>query len=67
MVYQRNLPVKDNGAPISVPVGQQVLGRIFNILGEPIDQLGDVPEPINITNSPYAPSFYELETKPVNF
>merc|ERR1711871_546632 len=57
----RNLPVKDNGQAISVPVGQQVLGRIFNVLGEPIDQLGDVPEP-TLTSPIHraAPSFYEL-------
>jgi len=64
----RNLPVKDNGQAISVPVGQQVLGRIFNVLGEPIDQLGDVPEP-TLTSPIHraAPSFYELETKPSIF
>jgi len=64
----RNLPVKDNGQAIAVPVGQQVLGRIFNVLGEPIDQLGDVPEP-TLTSPIHraAPSFYELETKPSIF
>merc|ERR1712227_1077162 len=64
----RNLPVKDNGQAISVPVGQQVLGRIFNVLGEPIDQLGDVPEP-TLTSPIHraAPSFYDLETKPSVF
>lgn len=38
----RGLPVKDTGAPITVPVGPQVLGRIFNVLGESIDGL---PQP----------------------
>lgn len=33
----RNLPVYDTGAPISVPVGKEVLGRMFNVLGNPID------------------------------
>merc|ERR1711907_430803 len=63
----RNLPVKDNGQAISVPVGQQVLGRIFNVLGEPIDQLGDVPEP-TLTSPIHraAPSFYELGIKVVD-
>jgi F-type H+-transporting ATPase subunit beta len=32
----------DTGAPISVPVGQGSLGRIFNVLGQPLDMLGDV-------------------------
>ncbi|PJC36780.1 F0F1 ATP synthase subunit beta [Candidatus Peregrinibacteria bacterium CG_4_9_14_0_2_um_filter_53_11] len=36
---QRNLNVTDTGAPISVPVGREVLGRIFNALGEPVDGL----------------------------
>jgi F-type H+-transporting ATPase subunit beta len=64
----RNLPVTDNGQAIAVPVGQQVLGRIFNVLGEPIDQLGEVPDP-TLTSPIHraAPSFYELETKPSIF
>ena len=35
----------DTGGPITVPVGKQTLGRIFNLLGEPIDELGPLPEP----------------------
>jgi F-type H+-transporting ATPase subunit beta len=38
----RNLDVIDTGAPISVPVGEQVLGRIFNVIGEPVDERGPV-------------------------
>lgn len=34
----RNLPVTDTGSPISVPVGEEVLGRMFNVLGEAIDE-----------------------------
>jgi F-type H+/Na+-transporting ATPase subunit beta len=34
----RGLDVKDTGAPISVPVGDQTLGRLWNVLGEPIDK-----------------------------
>jgi len=34
----RGLEVVDTGAPISVPVGEETLGRIFNVLGEPIDE-----------------------------
>lgn len=37
---RRGLRVIDTGAPISVPVGKQVLGRIFNALGDPIDEKG---------------------------
>src|SRR6478609_1406584 len=38
----RGMEVVDTGGPISVPVGDITLGRIFNLLGEPIDQAGDV-------------------------
>ena len=38
----RGLDVVDTAAPISVPVGETTLGRMFNVLGEPIDSLGDV-------------------------
>lgn len=38
----RNLPVIDTGSPIKVPVGSKILGRIFNVLGQPIDGQGDV-------------------------
>ncbi len=41
----RGMKAKDTGAPISVPVGPQSLGRIFNLLGDPIDEKGPVPEP----------------------
>ena len=36
----RGMKVIDTGAPISVPVGEKTLGRMFNVLGEPIDGLG---------------------------
>src|SRR5918995_388259 len=39
---QRGARVIDTGGPITVPVGKATLGRIFNLLGEPIDQEGDV-------------------------
>ena len=38
----RGMEVTDTGAPISVPVGPPTLGRIFNILGEPVDEAGPV-------------------------
>ena len=34
---QRGMEVEDTGAPISVPVGEETLGRVFNVLGQPID------------------------------
>jgi F-type H+-transporting ATPase subunit beta len=39
---QRGLPVSSTGAPISVPVGQKTLGRIMDVLGNPVDELGPV-------------------------
>lgn len=41
----RGMKATDTGAPISVPVGEQTLGRIFNLLGNPIDEQGNVPNP----------------------
>jgi F-type H+-transporting ATPase subunit beta len=41
---QRGLIVEDTGSPIQVPVGKQILGRMFNILGEPIDNLAPIPD-----------------------
>lgn len=40
----RGMKAKDMGAPISVPVGEQTLGRVFNLLGNPIDEMGDVKD-----------------------
>ena len=39
---KRHLSVNDTGAPISVPVGKKTLGRIMDVLGQPIDEKGDV-------------------------
>src|SRR5215510_13542284 len=41
----RGMAATDTGGPISVPVGRQTLGRVFNLLGEPIDQGVPVAEP----------------------
>ncbi|MGI5862947.1 MAG: F0F1 ATP synthase subunit beta [Myxococcales bacterium] len=38
----RGVPVRSTGAPISVPVGKAILGRILNVIGEPIDELGPI-------------------------
>jgi F-type H+-transporting ATPase subunit beta len=63
----RGMEVVDTGAPISVPVGASTLGRIFNVLGEPVDEKG----PVNLeATSPIhraAPKLTELETKPTVF
>jgi len=41
---QRGMTVTNTGGPVSVPVGDNVLGRVFNLLGEPIDERGDLPD-----------------------
>ena len=41
----RGMEAKDTGAPITVPIGRQVLGRVFNLLGEPLDGKGPLAEP----------------------
>ena len=38
----RGMDVVDTGKPVSVPVGQATLGRVFNVLGQPIDKRGEV-------------------------
>ena len=38
----RGMKVKNTGGPITVPVGRETLGRIFNVLGEPVDRMGPV-------------------------
>jgi len=65
---QRGVEVIDTGAPISVPVGASTLGRIFNILGVPVDEGTDLAD--DVTRSPIhrdAPAFTDLETKPAIF
>merc|ERR1711985_5585 len=59
----RGIEVIDTGKPLRVPVGQVTLGRIFNVLGEPIDNLGPVNTSENLPIHRTAPDFVELDTK----
>ena len=59
----RGMEVIDTGAPLSVPVGGATLGRIFNVLGEPVDNLGPVDTGITSPIHRSAPAFVQLETK----
>jgi F-type H+/Na+-transporting ATPase subunit beta len=64
----RGMDVVDTGAAISVPVGKATLGRIFNVLGEPVDEKGAVDQAV--PTSPIhrgAPAFTDLDTKPTVF
>jgi len=59
----RGMEALDTGAPISVPVGEVALGRIFNLLGETIDDKGDVPaDTKRLPIHRAAPSFEEQVT-----
>lgn len=63
----RGMEVTDTGSPISVPVGSATLGRIFNVLGEPIDEKGPVTNEESSPIHRQAPKLTELETKPAVF
>lgn len=63
----RGMDVVDTGAPISVPVGKATLGRIFNVLGEPVDNRGAVDAEMRTSIHRSAPQLTELETKPTVF
>src|SRR6476620_7464231 len=60
---KRGVEVVDTGAPISVPVGEATLGRIFNVLGEPVDNLGPVDASTTFPIHRSAPAFTQLDTK----
>ena len=64
---RRGVEAIDLGAPISVPVGTSTLGRIFNVIGEPVDEQGDVSYDETLPIHRDAPAFTELETKPSIF
>jgi F-type H+-transporting ATPase subunit beta len=60
---QRGMPVKNTASPIRVPVGRKTLGRILNVIGDPVDELGPVgaTESAPIHRPP--PAFTEQSTK----
>jgi F-type H+/Na+-transporting ATPase subunit beta len=63
----RGMEAMDTGAPIRVPVGPATLGRIFNVLGEPVDQKGPVDMSKTMPIHRPAPKLTELETTPSVF
>ena len=63
----RGMEALDTGSPICVPVGEATLGRIFNVLGEPVDERGPVATTLTASIHRPAPSLTELETKPKVF
>jgi len=64
---KRGATVTDTGAPITVPVGTKTLGRIFNVLGVPVDEMGDCDAPSGLPIHRPSPAFTDLETKPSIF
>ena len=59
---RRGLEVIDTGNPITIPVGEITLGRIFNVLGNPVDNLGPVETQNGLPIHRSAPTFTDLDT-----
>ncbi len=59
----RGLEVKDTGAPITVPVGEATLGRVFDVLGHAIDGKGEAKSKTNLPIHRDPPKFDEMETE----
>jgi F-type H+-transporting ATPase subunit beta len=64
---KRGETVKDSGTPITVPVGTATLGRIFNVLGVPVDELGPCVASTALPIHRPSPAFADLDTKPSIF
>ena len=64
---KRGMEAIDTGKPISVPVGNEVLGRLFNVLGNPIDNAGGVDAKESYPIHRPAPSFKEQSVEPEMF
>ena len=64
---KRGASVEDTGSPITVPVGTATLGRIFNVLGVPVDEMGDCNATTELPIHRPSPLFTDLETKPSIF
>lgn len=58
---KRGMPITDTGAPVAVPVGEKVLGRVFNLLGDPID---NKPAPEGVSRSPIHREAPEFSAQP---
>jgi len=58
----RGMPVKDTGSPIKMPVGKAALGRVLNVVGKPVDGLGEVSQELTLPIHREAPSFTEQDT-----
>ncbi len=63
----RGMKVNDTGKPISMPVGKEVLGRIMNVIGEPVDELGPIMTKDTLPIHRSAPMLEELDPSKVLF
>ena len=61
---QRGAEAEDMEAPITVPVGKATLGRLFNVFGEPIDNLGEIKSDLSYPIHRHPPTLEEQETTP---
>jgi F-type H+-transporting ATPase subunit beta len=61
---ERGAEATDTKAPVSVPVGRATLGRLFNVFGEPLDDLGDVKADIHLPIHHEPPLLEDQETSP---
>jgi len=61
---QRGAEAEDMGTPITVPVGKTTLGRLFNVFGEPLDNLGEVKADLHYPIHRQPPLLEEQETTP---
>src|SRR6056300_219465 len=59
----RGMDVIDTGSALAVPVGSCTLGRIFNVLGEPVDEMGPVKAEASLPIHRSAPAFVDLDTE----
>src|SRR5258706_242678 len=59
----RGMKAIDTGGPITVPVGEGTLGRVMNVIGDPVDNLGDIPHQQRYPIHRHAPSFEEQSTE----
>lgn len=59
----RGMKVIDLGGPIQVPVGEATLGRVMNVIGEPVDELGEIKADVKYPIHRHAPAFNEQSTK----
>src|SRR3954468_8870003 len=64
---QRGMDANDTGAPVSVPVGRECLGRLMNVLGEPQDERGPIQAKSRAPIHRPAPPFIDQVTKPQIF